>query len=161
MACVSAAERKNVACEHGAAASQVWYGMGLPSLMAGDASSRGIFVKGSAQFGVEGPPEAKWSKRCTGSVAAMSRMEGSGLWASMLPAAAASMREGLKRGWSLGTGCEDERARLVAAQSFMKVRTAAASASEWTMPTATAMPPSMKVVNWTFMDGRPLPLLES
>ncbi len=88
-------------------------------------------------------------------------MEGSGLLASTLPAAAASMIEGLKRGWSLGTGLEDESARFVAAQSFMKVRTAAASAREWTIPTATAMPPSSKVVNWTFIDGRPSYSFES
>lgn len=59
-------------------------------------------------------------------------MEGSGFLASMLPAAAASMREGLKRGCSFGAGVEDERARFVAAQSFMKVRRAAASAREST-----------------------------
>ena len=63
-------------------------------------------------------------------MAATSRMEGSGLSASMLPAAAVSMREGLKRGCNFGAGFEDERARFVAAQSFMKVRTAAASARE-------------------------------
>ena len=88
-------------------------------------------------------------------------MRGSGLLESMLPAAAASMREGLKRGCSVGMGFEDERARFVAAQSFMKVRTAAASAREWTIPTAMAMPPSLKVVNWTFMDGRPSYSFES
>lgn len=64
------------------------------------------------------------------------------------------MREGLKRRCSFGTGLEDDRARFVAAQSFMKVRRAAASAREWTIPTATDIPPSLKVVSWTFMDGR-------
>ena len=83
-------------------------------------------------------------------------MPGSEVLASMLPAADASMREGSKRGWSFGRGVEDERrARFVAAQSFMKVRRAAASAREWTIPTAMAVPLSLKFVNWIFVDGRP------
>ena len=120
-------------------------------------------MSGRDQGGVEGPAEAQWSKRCTGNWAARRRVEGSGCGASMSPAAAASMRDGLKRGWRSGTGFEDERARFVAAQSFMKVRSAAASAREWTMPTATAtaLLSSLKVVNWTFMEGKPSYSLES
>ena len=33
--------------------------------------------------------------------------------------------------------------------------TDAASARECTIPTAMAVPPSLKCVNWTFVDGRP------
>ncbi len=94
-------------------------------------------------------------------MAAASRIEGSADLASMFPAAAASMREGSKRGCSFGMGLEEERARFVVAQSLIKVRRAAASAREWTIPTAIAMPPSLKGVIWTFMHGRPWYSFES
>ena len=69
--------------------------------------------------------------------------------------------EGLKRRCMFGTGFEEERARFEAAQSFVKVTRAAASARECTMATKMAVPPSLKVVNWIFTDGNPWYSFES